>query len=58
MPPDFEVLDNGVSQDVDLVTFEQVPLNVILALDLSESVSVQRRIRHRQLVVGLSFRFS
>jgi VWFA-related protein len=35
---DFEVLDNGVAQQVDLVTFEQVPLNIVLAFDVSSSV--------------------
>ncbi len=41
-PPDFEVFDNGVPQQVDLVSYEQVPLNVILALDMSESVAGER----------------
>lgn len=41
-PDDFEVLDNGVPQQVDLVSFEQIPLNVILALDLSDSVEGDR----------------
>ncbi len=41
-PADFEVLDNGVLQTVDLVSFEQLPLNVVLALDLSESVAGER----------------
>jgi VWFA-related protein len=35
---DFEVRDNGVLQTVDLVSFQQIPLNVILALDTSASV--------------------
>ena len=59
-PSDFEVLDNGVSQRVELVTFEQVPLNVILALDLSESVSGERldhlRSAARALLEGLTER--
>ena len=59
-PPDFEVLDNGVAQRVDLLTFEQVPLNVILALDLSDSVSGERldhlRGAARALLDGLSAR--
>jgi len=38
---DFEVFDNGVRQTVDFATFEQ-PLNVILALDMSESVAGAR----------------
>jgi Ca-activated chloride channel family protein len=36
---DFEIRDNGVPQTVDVVSFQQVPLNVILALDTSASVS-------------------
>jgi VWFA-related protein len=35
---DFKVTDNGVPQTVDLVEFEQIPLNVVLALDMSSSV--------------------
>ena len=30
-PVDFEVLDNGVPQQVDLVSFEKLPLRVVLA---------------------------
>lgn len=41
-PGDFEVLDNGVPQQVELVSFEQIPLNVILALDMSDSVAGER----------------
>jgi VWFA-related protein len=41
-PSDFEVFDNGVPQQVDLVSFEQVPLNVILAFDMSDSVAGER----------------
>ncbi len=41
-PADFEILDNGVPQQVDLVSFEQIPLNVILALDMSDSVAGER----------------
>lgn len=44
-PDDFEVFDNGVPQAVELVSFEQLPLNVVLALDLSESV-VGERLAH------------
>jgi VWFA-related protein len=36
---DFEVRDNGVLQDVELVSSEKLPLNVILALDASGSVA-------------------
>jgi VWFA-related protein len=41
-PSDFEVFDNGVPQQVDLVSHEQIPLNVILALDMSESLAGER----------------
>ena len=34
-PRDFEVRDEGVLQEVDLVRLEQVPLNVILGFDVS-----------------------
>lgn len=39
---DFELRDNGVPQTIDLVSFQQIPLNVFLALDTSASVSGQR----------------
>jgi len=39
---DFEVRDNGVPQTVDLVSFQQIPLNVFLAFDVSASVSGER----------------
>ena len=39
---DFEVWDNGVPQQVDLVSFEQLPLRVVLALDMSDSVVGER----------------
>jgi VWFA-related protein len=35
---DFEVRDSGVVQRIESVAFEDVPLNVIFALDVSESV--------------------
>lgn len=41
-PEDFEVRDEGVLQDVDRVRLEQLPLNVILGLDVSASVSGER----------------
>jgi Ca-activated chloride channel family protein len=41
-PGDFELLDNGVPQQVDLVSFEDLPLNVILALDMSASLAGER----------------
>jgi VWFA-related protein len=39
---DFEIVDNGVAQTADLVSFEEIPLNVVLALDASSSVVGQR----------------
>ena len=44
---DFEVRDNGVPQTVDLVSFQQIPLNVFLAFDVSTSVSGER-LKHLQ----------
>jgi len=37
-PSDFDLLDNGVPQKVDLASFEEIPLNVVLALDMSASL--------------------
>jgi VWFA-related protein len=39
---DFEIADNGIPQQVDLVSFEQVPLDVVLALDMSDSLAGER----------------
>jgi von Willebrand factor type A domain len=39
---DFDLSDNGVPQQVELVSFDEVPLNVILALDMSDSVAGER----------------
>ena len=44
-PSDFSVRDNGVPQDVEIASFEQVPLTVVLVLDASESV-VGPRLEH------------
>ena len=41
-PADFVVLDNGKPQTVDLASFETLPVNVILALDHSASVTGNR----------------
>jgi VWFA-related protein len=46
---DFEVRDQGVAQRLDFVALEQVPLNVILALDVSDSMRGERL---RQLQVA------
>ena len=34
-PADFEIRDEGVLQTVELVNFQQLPLHLVLALDLS-----------------------
>ena len=39
---DFELLDSGVVQKVELVTDEKLPVSVVLALDTSGSVSGER----------------
>lgn len=52
-PADFEVLDNGVPQQVELVSFDQIPLNVILALDMSDSVAGERLDQLRGAGAGL-----
>jgi VWFA-related protein len=39
---DFELLDNGVPQQVDLVSFEQIPLNLVFVFDMSRSVVGER----------------
>lgn len=39
---DFEILDNGVAQQIDLMSFEQLPLNVIMAFDMSDSMTGER----------------
>jgi VWFA-related protein len=41
-PADFDVRDNGVAQQVDVVSFGEIPLSVSLAFDLSESVAGDR----------------
>ena len=45
---DFELTDNGVLQQIDLVAFEQLPLNVVMAFDMSESMTGQRLTHLRQ----------
>jgi len=39
---DFEIFDNGVRQTIDLVSFEQLPLNVVFTFDLSGSIVGER----------------
>jgi len=42
-PADFEILDNGIAQQAELVSFDQVPLNVVLVFDMSDSIEGERR---------------
>ena len=55
---DFEIKDNGVDQQIDLVSFDQIPLNVIFAFDMSDSVAGERLDRLRSagdaILAGLS----
>ena len=39
---DFRILDNGVPQQADFVSFDQLPLNVVLVFDVSGSIAGQR----------------
>ncbi len=41
-PADFEVRDNGVLQQVDVVSIDRIPVNVVLVFDTSGSVSGDR----------------
>lgn len=41
-PADFEVVDNGVPQQVTYAAYEQISLNVVLVLDASDSVAGER----------------
>jgi Ca-activated chloride channel family protein len=50
---DFEIRDNGALQRIDLVSFEQIPLNLILALDVSASVSGERLTHLRQAAAAV-----
>ena len=52
-PADFEIFDNSVPQQVELVSFDEVPLNVILALDMSDSVAGPRLDQLRSAAAGL-----
>lgn len=50
---DFDVLDSGVAQQVDFVSFEQVPVSVVLALDGSASMSGERLTHLQQAGRGI-----
>ncbi len=52
---DFDVRDSGIAQQVDLASFEELPLNVALALDMSSSVSGDR-LGHLRTAVGAALR--
>ncbi len=56
-PGDFEILDDGVVQHLDLMSFEDKPINAVMALDLSGSVTGARleqlRKGSRAVVAGL-----
>jgi VWFA-related protein len=41
-PQDFALFDDGVEQQVDFASFEQIPLNVVIGLDMSSSVAGER----------------
>ena len=45
---DFEVRDNGVVQQIAVVESGQMPLSVVLALDVSDSLDADRRARLRE----------
>ena len=57
---DFNVLDNGVAQQIDTVSYERLPIDVTIALDVSASVTgpVLEQLRRsvRQLQTDLSVR--
>ena len=57
---DFEIKDNGVLQQVELLSAEEMPLNVVLALDHSDSLTGNRlgdlRNAGRALLDGLTNR--
>jgi len=50
---DFQVRDNDVRQDVDHVSFEEIPVNVMLALDGSDSVKGERERYLRSASLGV-----
>jgi Ca-activated chloride channel homolog len=48
---DFELFDNGLQQTITLADFDQLPLNVVLAFDMSSSVT-RERLGHLQRAAG------
>jgi VWFA-related protein len=59
---DFDVLDNGVRQQIDTVSYERLPIDVTIALDVSASVTgrvleqLRRSVRQLQADLGPSDR--
>jgi VWFA-related protein len=47
-PADFDVTDNGVPQRIDYAALEEIPLNLVFAIDASSSVEGDRAERLRQ----------
>jgi VWFA-related protein len=56
--PDFTVLDNGVPQQIDTISYERLPIDVTVALDVSASVTgpvldqLRRSVRQLQPDLG------
>jgi VWFA-related protein len=50
---DFEVVDNGVAQQIDHAAFEEIPLNVVFAIDASSSVEGERARQLRAACQGV-----
>jgi VWFA-related protein len=50
---DFEIRDNGVAQSVELLRFEELPLNVVLVCDTSFSVAGEDAANVRRAVQAL-----
>ena len=48
---DFELFDNGVRQPITLADFDQLPLNVVLAFDMSRSLTSDR-LEHLRRAAG------
>jgi len=51
---DFQVTDNGVPQRVDFVSLDEVPINVVIALDLSSSLTGERMAQLRRASASLA----
>jgi VWFA-related protein len=53
MPTDFEIRDNGAAQQVELMRFEELPLNVVVVCDTSFSVAGEDAANVRRAVQAL-----